>query len=179
MDVGAFRKFIAKKRESVKASEKEQLQILLLRTRLEREQYEFAEVRQATRKKIRADLAAEFVAVAQLLRTELYKMRNEVALTAEGRTAREIYRILTDRENAAFDAVCRELEKRTGANVAEKETRPASNVVAFNGQKAAENVELVGREKNSTGRRGRRMYSRVMLPLNRHGRRGHPRRPCG
>ena len=74
-------------------------------------------------------------------------------------------------------AVCRKLEKRTGANVAEKETRPASNVVAFNGQKAAENVELVGAREKFNWQAWPQDGLQGNAPLNRHGRRGHPRRP--
>jgi hypothetical protein len=129
--VPTWRAFIAKKRESVKASEKERLQIACLKIRLEREQHELDQARETTRKQILDDLTAQFVAAAQLIRTELFKVKNELCPRFEGQSAREIYRLWTDREGEAFKNVTHELNKRTGGRIEERDTRPTVKVGPF------------------------------------------------
>jgi hypothetical protein len=130
--VTAYRRFIAAHSKQVKApNEKEALLIRKLQLQCEREEFALRETRQTTRKKILDELTPSFVAAVQLIRTELFKMKNELCPRFEGQSAREIYRLWTNREGEAFKNVTHELNKRTGGRIEEKDTRPAVKVVPF------------------------------------------------
>ena len=73
-----------------------------------------------------------FVSIAQMIRSGLYQMRNELAPAfASGFDARGIYRSWEDRERQLFAAVCAELEKKAGAQIDEPDTRAENVVVPF------------------------------------------------
>jgi hypothetical protein len=61
--VADWRKFITKKRNVMETSEKQQLQLQLLKTKLQREQHCLGEARQATRQKLVEELQTELHAI--------------------------------------------------------------------------------------------------------------------
>ena len=135
--VSDFRKFITKKRDVMETSEKQQLQLELLRAKLDREKHGLDESRGTTRQQILDDLQADFITAAQVIRFELYRMRMELSPTFAGMDARSIYKKWEHRERTLFDRVSRELFKRAGATVTEKDTRPATNVIQLDERKTA------------------------------------------
>jgi hypothetical protein len=135
--VSEWRKFITKKRDVMEVGEKQQLQLELLRAKLEREQHGLSESRGTVRQEILNDLQAQFETAAQIIRFQLYRMRMELAPAFAGLSAREIYKRWEHREQTLFDDICRELLKRAGVTVTEKSTRPATNVIQLDERKAA------------------------------------------
>lgn len=127
--VSEWRKFVTKKRSVMETGEKQQLQLELLRAKLDREKYGLAESSGTVRQQILGELQAHFDTALQVIRTGFYRMRVELAPRFAGISAREIYKMWDQREMQLFDDVCRELRKRAGATITEKETRPASNIV--------------------------------------------------
>src|SRR6266496_3190094 len=125
--VPAYRKFIASHAKKVKApNEKEGLQIELLRAKLAREQHDLSESQQSTREKILSEVSEAVSDCNQMLRTEFFKMRNELCPRFEGKSAREMYKMWTDREREAFQKFCDALRKQTGAKIKEENTRPVT-----------------------------------------------------
>ena len=130
-----WRRFVTRKRGSVKTTEKEQLQLDLLRTRLEREQHCLSEARSSSYNEARAELLAQVEGVFGLIRTELFHLRVELSPQFEGLNARAIHRAWKDGERRVFERVCKELAKRIGGRaLSEESSRPVENVVPlFNG----------------------------------------------
>jgi len=128
-----FREFITRKRGSVNASDKEQLQIALLDARLQRERYEFDEARETTYKKVREDLLRQFTAVLHLIKSRWYRLRNELSPKfASLDNPRAIFQLWEQSEAKVMNELANELERRTGAKLPEKDTLPAAvNVVNF------------------------------------------------
>jgi hypothetical protein len=126
-----MRKFIASHAAKVKApNEAEALKIRKLTLQCEREQHELDTAREKTRNELRDDLMEGFVAVAQMIRSGLFRMRNELApVFAAGMDGRGIYRAWENRERQLFAAVCAELAKKSGAPIDEHDTRATANVV--------------------------------------------------
>src|SRR5262245_43499397 len=83
-----WRKFLAKKRDCVKGSEREQLTLALLKTRLEKEAHGLAEAKRSTLDKCRVEMIMKVRSAFSMLRTELYHARVECAPRCEGQTAR-------------------------------------------------------------------------------------------
>jgi hypothetical protein len=135
--VGDFRKFITRKRDSVSASEKEQLQINCLKVRLEREQHELAEARQSTNDRLRREWIERLHEVFSILRTRLYHERLQCAPRCEGRGARQIFAVLDEGERRAFNTVADAIMERAGQTVTEESTRVVKNVIEFEERKAA------------------------------------------
>jgi hypothetical protein len=135
--VSDFRKFITKKRDVMEVGEKQQLQLQLLRAKLDRERHGLDESRGITRQQIVDELLSHFDIVLQVIRTGFYRMRVELAPRFAGLSAREIYKMWDQREIQLFDDVCRELRKRAGVTITEKDTRPATNVIQLGERKAA------------------------------------------
>lgn len=134
--VSDFRKFITKKRSVMEVGEKQQLQLELMRAKVDRERHALDESRNTTRRTILDELLADFVTAAQVIRFEMYRMRMELAPTFSGMSAREIFKRWEQRERQLFDHVHRELLKRAGVTVTEKDTRPATNVIQLDERKA-------------------------------------------
>jgi hypothetical protein len=109
--VSAFRKFIAKKRDSVKASEKEQLQILCLKIKAEREQHELdvalGEVEAQIHKKYGDILCRDH----EILSSGLRRMVAELAPRFEGLTARQIHGLWKERLDLCFAEFQRAFEE--------------------------------------------------------------------
>jgi hypothetical protein len=134
--VAEWRRFVTRKKGSVKASEKEQLQIAVLRAKLEREQFDLDTARERTRNEIRDDLMQGFVSVAQLIRGGLYRMRTELSpVFASGVDARGVYRAWENKERELWAVVCAELTKKSGARIDEPDTRAENVVVPIVGKR--------------------------------------------
>jgi hypothetical protein len=119
-------------------TEKEALLIRKLQLQCEREEYALGQEREETRKKILAQLTAEFEGILHLVKTEIYKVRCELSPKFSGlANAREIYKAWESREREGFRTIVAELNKRTGAQVTEFGTRPVENVVKFGQPKMA------------------------------------------
>jgi hypothetical protein len=135
--VSEWRKFVTKKRAALEVGEKQQLQLELLRAKLDREKHELGESRGTTRQHILSELQAQFETAAQIIRFELYRMRCECSPIWAGLSAREIYRQWEQRERSLFDRVSRELYKRAGVTITEKDMRPVRNVIPLDERKVA------------------------------------------
>jgi hypothetical protein len=134
--VSEWHKYITRKRDFLNMSEKEQLQIALLRAKVEREQFDLDQARERTQKEILKKLMTQFVGIAHLIQTECYRMRIELVPRFEGLSAREISKTWDTRERQMWKTIVAELQKRTGANVEEKDTPPAVNGILFDRRRA-------------------------------------------
>ena len=133
--VPTWRKFIASKRDSIKASEKEQLQILCLKIRAEREQYELDVRRNEVRNEITTQFLARFDRAHGTLATALRRMPDELAPRFEGMSVREIHKAWRGRLEEvlaqAVHTICQD-EARVRAGDPRE-----SNVVPFERKKVA------------------------------------------
>src|SRR5690242_4482867 len=114
--VADWRKFINRKRQPVRVSEKEQLQIALLNARLERERYELEQVRTA-RQQILAELAESFISAMQTLRAGFDRMVRDTAPKLEGLTAQEIAKVWRSRQDQAYQEIVKALNKKADTKI--------------------------------------------------------------
>jgi len=128
-DVAAVRRWMKQHKANGNGSDRELLQGELLRVKLERERYQLAESRKATREEIRAEFASVFLSAMQTIRGSLDRMSGQLAPQFEGRTAREIRHIWRERQRQTFNEIAAAFNKRTGATVKVEDT--ASNLVQF------------------------------------------------
>jgi len=129
--VADFRKFITKRRGAMETSEKQQLQLELLKAKVEKERNGVDVVRATEREKATTECAKLVEGSHQVVRSEFYRMRCELCPRFEGLTARKMFALWTERETQMYRAICGELRER-GLAIEEENTRP-SNVVEFNG----------------------------------------------
>ena len=120
----------------MKGSEREEIQIALLKAKLAREAYELAEAQQATYLKLRDEMVAHYSTQVELLKAEMCKMRVELSPKFEGLEARRSFTIWDQRESAMLNSAADALQKRVGGKV-EPDSRPKENVIQFHEGKAA------------------------------------------
>jgi hypothetical protein len=132
--VSAYRKFIGKKRDSVKASEKEQLQILCLKIKAEREQHELNLARGNIEKEIERKYCDLICRDHEILSSELRRMVQELSPRFEGLSACQIRDLWRSRLDESF-------RKFRHAFEADDATQPAQSkpkvIVPFRERKAA------------------------------------------
>ena len=126
-EIETVRRWIRAHKLNGNGSEREAVQLELLKAKLEREKHDLAESRSTTRQKIVDEMLRVFGVCVAMMRTELYQMRYQLAPRFEGLSAREIYSLWEGRERQMYERVYAELRERTGANI-EPET---TNVVSF------------------------------------------------
>jgi hypothetical protein len=129
--VAEWRKFVNRKRDVLKVSEKQQLELELLRTKLKRETHVFNEAKNVTERRIREEQEAHFLTAAIMIRDGLIRMRGELSPRFASMDARSIFKLWDEREQALFDSVCERLTKLAGATIQEKDVRPPISVVTF------------------------------------------------
>ena len=130
--VADFRKFITRKRGAMETSEKQQLQLELLRAKVDKERNGVDVVRSTEREKVTNEHVKAAEASHLIARSELYRMKCELCPRFEGLSARQMFSLWTERERKMYYSICQELRKR-GLPVEEENTQPPENVVAFNG----------------------------------------------
>jgi hypothetical protein len=135
--VSKWRTFIRKHQPHIqgRTTEKAQLELALLKARLERQNFDLNESRSATRKAVLKELTAEFEWALEVLRSNLEKVRLELAPRFAGLDVKNIYNQWRARESLMFRDVLAELEGRTGATVKVKEAR-LTRVPSCNGNRS-------------------------------------------
>src|SRR5262249_47023775 len=132
-------KFITKRRDVMETTEKQQLQLALLRAKVEKERNGADTVRAIERERVTNECVKLGEASHLIVRNELNRMKYELCPKFEGLTARQMFALWTDREDQMYGKVCHELRKR-GLPLEEENTRPAQNVVAFDPERKAVNA---------------------------------------
>ena len=122
--IPTVRAFITKKRRSVKASEKEQVQIALLNARLEREGYELQEQRRATRDQIQAEFTASLETSMRMLRVRFDQMVQELCPQFVGLDAGAIRKLWRERQAQAYAEIVKWFNEKTGTTVSVESTEP-------------------------------------------------------
>jgi hypothetical protein len=130
-NIEGVRKWMEAHKINGNGSEREAVQVELLKAKLEREKHDLAESRNTTRRKIVDEMLVAVNVCVAMMRAELYQMRYQLAPRFEGLSAREIFAVWEKREREMYSRVYNELRKRTGVDVNEEDTRQKANVVAF------------------------------------------------
>jgi hypothetical protein len=115
--VGDFRRFITKKRDVMEMSEKRQLEVELLRAKLEKERYCLAEAQDSTRKQILEQVVSEFDSVFRRHIGGLRRLTDTLPPRLTGLGPQEIHSTLKNELQRAFNDCIAWLEERTGAAV--------------------------------------------------------------
>lgn len=134
--VPEWRRFIAARRQKVRGdiTQKEELQILLLQARLDRERFELAERDHTIREQIADEIGKVASSVLQQLKYALDGLPNQLAPRLEGLAVMEIFHRLRDALNARLRAAADALDKiakDSRRKVVRKRTEGRSNVVPF------------------------------------------------
>jgi hypothetical protein len=114
-------------------TEKRQLELQLMRAKVEKHQWELGESQDATRKEVLAALTAEFERALYVLRSHFEKVRLELSPRFAGLPVRSIYTLWRQRENQMLKDVVEDLEARTGTMVKVRAVSQSSNGLNGNG----------------------------------------------
>jgi hypothetical protein len=116
--VPEWRRYITRRRGEVKFSEKEALQIAVLKVRLERERFELNEFRQLTRRRIFGELSNAFEFAFQRHVSELRRLVDTLPPRLAGCSASEIHAALDQELQRAFDRCRLDVLRQTGQKLA-------------------------------------------------------------
>ena len=105
--VADWRKFITRKRSVMETSEKQQLQLELLRTKVEVTRNGLDSTRTAERQRILDELSEIFISAMWKVRREFDRGITELSPRFEGLSAREIYQLFRERTNQACGTIVR------------------------------------------------------------------------
>lgn len=130
--IAEWRRFFKRKRSQANPSEKEQVELDVLKLKKAKAEYELSEAMQTTYNTVRDDLLSSFVGVLHMVRAGIHRMHGELAPRLSGMDARSAYRLLRDRERVLFAEIYEQLRKRTGGEIQEENTRPTTVIVPFN-----------------------------------------------
>ena len=119
-----WRKFITRKRSVMETGEKQQLQLELLKTKIEVTRNGLDTIRAAERQRILDELSATFTLAMWKARREFDRAITELAPRFEGLSARAMYQLWRERTHKACGTIVHELNKGTGAKVSVTETEP-------------------------------------------------------
>jgi hypothetical protein len=131
--IAAWREFARKEKAARAPSEKESLELEILKLKAERAAFDLAQARQEMREKILGELTQEFLAILSSIHTALFRMKNELAPQLEGRSARQIYSTWTSYERRFFENVWEQIRRQTGVVLSEEDLRPQSRMMAVAG----------------------------------------------
>jgi hypothetical protein len=122
--VAEWRKFITRKRAIMETGEKQQLQLELLKTKIETARNGLDTIRAAERQRILDELSATFTLAMWKARREFDRAITELAPRFEGLSARAMYGLWRERTNQACGTIIRELNRKSGAKINATETEP-------------------------------------------------------
>jgi hypothetical protein len=112
--IAAWRKFAREEKSARAPSEKEALEMEILRLKAERAAFDLAQARQEMREKILNELTQEFLAILSSIRTALFTMKNQLSPKFEGQTARAIFSEWNGYERKLFTDIKQQVERRVG-----------------------------------------------------------------
>jgi hypothetical protein len=118
-----WREFARKEKSARAPSEKEALELEILRLKAERAKWDLDEARERTRSEILADLMSQFIVVLNSMRLGLERMKSRLAPVFEGRNARSIYDCWTGYEQTLFIDVRKQIERETGVRLDDEALR--------------------------------------------------------
>jgi hypothetical protein len=122
-NVAEWRRFVTRRRDSLKAGEKEQLQIACLKIKAEREQFELDAARDQVRDETTQGLLAKFEKGISLLAFKLNRLPGEAAPILAGMSAGESRKELKRRLDAAQSQSVSEFKEHLGISHGNGETR--------------------------------------------------------
>jgi len=134
--VAEWRQFVTRKKDSVKASEREQLQILCLKIKAEREQHELDLARGNIEKEIEQKYCDLICRDHEILSSELRRMVTELSPRFQGMSAREICKLWRERLDESFRKFLHAFETDQKPEHATQPAQP-KKIIQFGAKKIA------------------------------------------
>jgi hypothetical protein len=131
--VEKWRRFLAKHSSKVQGgTEKERLQVALLQARLRREELEYAELDNSIRESITREIGHECVRVVEVLKTQVWRMPDELSGRFSGLAPMQIYKLFKSELHERFRHAQCALEKLQAQSKRKtRSKKDGSNIVEF------------------------------------------------